>query len=706
MDDGQVLSEQELVIHLFAPETGPHAELAYQQLGMLWQRCRDRLGMSQPVAALGLPGDPPAELAGLPKATPDRNVAALESGDRNTQVILRRSHDVLVLSVALAHPKDGRPGRSWPEYERQWAGAVDGIDLSVLLGWVILYLAKAPAAGWVAATTEMAQLVARSLPGDGDMFAAAEQWSQRGLPTATGLAAWEVSPRGADERSLRRIVVLAPPERDEQLGVCVWDAGQASMPYLARYLMHAAKLRYQLRVLRSVDVVGDLCERVDQAARDATPALQAARLGTSLAGERVERTRDLLTRLWVDRHELIWLNRQLTGMARSVEIARGNMIDAVRPHTLVEASAANLVSDDLSLADYLTRQLGADTGYLTDAATQAEHTLSMAHGVDRYAQALAAAQPSVGIITALPEEYRAVQAMLDDVRPCPRLGDPATYDLATLSSALAGRPHHLVLTLLTQTGNVAAAQACDALIRSFPTVDLLIMVGIACGVPRPDEPARHVRLGDIVIATEVVEFDHVRDTVHGVALRRRHAPPAAHLAAPDRRLAAMAQADQRPWESYLDTIAAMLAGYQRPDPDTDRLYANDFSQQPVEHPNPAASGHRPGRPKVHHGALGSSNTSFRNAAHRDQAAAAYGLIAIEMEAAGVVAAAWATGRHCFAIRGISDYGDHHTLPGWRNYAALTAAAYTKALLTHCAPPLPRPGPDNTAPGGSGLWEPS
>ena len=171
-------------------------------------------------------------------------------------------------------------------------------------------------------------------------------------------------------------------------------------------------------------------------------------------------------------------------------------------------------------------------------------------------------------------------------------------------------------------------------------------------------------------------------------------------------LAAVAADGDRPWEQYLDAVAPMLDGYQRPDPDTDRLYVNDFSEQRVEHPDPATSGHRPGRPKVHRSPLGSSSTSFRVATHRDEVASKYDLLAIEMEAAGVAAAAWATGRGCFVVRGVSDYGDHHALPDWRRYAALVAAAYTKALLAHCAPPLPCHGPDNTAPTSSGLWEPS
>lgn len=83
---------------------------------------------------------------------------------------------------------------------------------------------------------------------------------------------------------------------------------------------------------------------------------------------------------------------------------------------------------------------------------------------------------------------------------------------------------------------------------------------------------------------------------------------------------------------------------------------------------------------MHHGRIGSADRSLRNLAERDALAALHNLRAIEMEATGVGKASFAEGREWFVVRGISDYGDRRTGNAWRNYAALVAAAYTRALL--------------------------
>ncbi|EMD84657.1 hypothetical protein COCHEDRAFT_1019656 [Bipolaris maydis C5] len=47
-----------------------------------------------------------------------------------------------------------------------------------------------------------------------------------------------------------------------------------------------------------------------------------------------------------------------------------------------------------------------------------------------------------------------------------------------------------------------------------------------------------------------------------------------------------------------------------------------------------------------------------------------------MEAAGVM-----DEYPCVVVRGICDYADSHKNKGWQNYAAATAAAYAKELLS-------------------------
>ncbi|MFC7761191.1 hypothetical protein ACFQY4_26510 [Catellatospora bangladeshensis] len=129
--------------------------------------------------------------------------------------------------------------------------------------------------------------------------------------------------------------------------------------------------------------------------------------------------------------------------------------------------------------------------------------------------------PTVGLITALPEELSAVQALIEDITPLPGVaGDNAAYERGSMPSRLPGQPHVVVLTMLPQAGNDAAATACTNLRRSFPEVRHVVMVGIAAGVPAPARPSHHVRLGDIVVAEwGVVDYDHVDVRPDGVRLR-------------------------------------------------------------------------------------------------------------------------------------------------------------------------------------------
>lgn len=128
--------------------------------------------------------------------------------------------------------------------------------------------------------------------------------------------------------------------------------------------------------------------------------------------------------------------------------------------------------------------------------------------------------PVFGILTALPEELAAVRSFIDAPQRASVEGDRADYVVGTMPSADSGRPHVVALTLLGETGNDAAASACANLLRSYPSVRYLLMAGIAAGIPDPGRPERHVRLGDIVVARGIAEYDSVRDFDDGSVFRR------------------------------------------------------------------------------------------------------------------------------------------------------------------------------------------
>lgn len=294
---------------------------------------------------------------------------------------------------------------------------------------------------------------------------------------------------------------------------------------------------------------------------------------------------------------------------------------------------------------------------------------------------------TVGVVTAIAEEYAAMAALLDDPRDESIPGDRSLYTTGSVESSRPGSPHQVVLTLLPEAGNQTAATACTNLVRSFPNARYVLMCGIAAGVPYVERPGRHVRLGDIVVATwGIVEYDHVDITSHGARLRAGIPQPSPVLVTAAEKLHSLELRNQRPWEKWLQRGGeGELDRFARPSPETDVVLGGDDQDMPIPHPPLDLSGHRPGWPKVHRGLIGSADWSLRNAQVRDILAALHDLRALEMEGKGIARSSFLNGLDWLVVRGVSDYGDRHTRDVWRCYAALAAAAYVRALLAVCPP---------------------
>jgi nucleoside phosphorylase len=301
--------------------------------------------------------------------------------------------------------------------------------------------------------------------------------------------------------------------------------------------------------------------------------------------------------------------------------------------------------------------------------------------------------PTFGLVTAMPEEFQAMRVLLDESGHARVYGDRADYIAGSLPSLDVRLPHRLVLTLTADKGTHAAADACKSMAMSFPSVNVIVMVGIAAGVPSPSSPSRHVRLGDIVVATPaIVGYRDVVQRAEGEELRQLSPRPSALLGRADRMLQAGEYTGTRPWERWLAAPpGSALAGFGRPPEQTDVLRDASADGRVVPHPHPRVSGHRPGWPKVHRGRIGSADVSMRSARERDELATRHGLLAIEMEGAGVGSSGFLNGLEWFMVRGVSDYADEHIGTCWRPYAALAAAAYTRSLLAAVPPMAPRGG---------------
>src|SRR5687768_1063215 len=110
-------------------------------------------------------------------------------------------------------------------------------------------------------------------------------------------------------------------------------------------------------------------------------------------------------------------------------------------------------------------------------------------------------RPTIGVITALPHEYAAVKVLLECQRSIFVSGRGAgrQYIYGEVQAPNGGR-HQIVLALLPDMGNDHASTRAALLLQHFPSVQTIIMCGIAGGVPNPDKTPEHVRLGDIVVS--------------------------------------------------------------------------------------------------------------------------------------------------------------------------------------------------------------
>ena len=115
----------------------------------------------------------------------------------------------------------------------------------------------------------------------------------------------------------------------------------------------------------------------------------------------------------------------------------------------------------------------------------------------------------IGIVTALPKEYAAMEVMLDSPQDINLAGSGAGRRYRRGFVPGSGGGQHTVLLSLGDMGNNAAAIRASLMLQHFPDLKHVIMVGIAGGVPNPAKAEDHVRLGDVVVSGQggVVQYD-------------------------------------------------------------------------------------------------------------------------------------------------------------------------------------------------------
>lgn len=288
-------------------------------------------------------------------------------------------------------------------------------------------------------------------------------------------------------------------------------------------------------------------------------------------------------------------------------------------------------------------------------------------------------QPTIGIITALEKEFTAVKALLENpVRlNVPGKGAGRRYLLGEIPTQDGGK--HVVAMALAAMGNNIAASRATLLLEHFPSIDHIIMVGIAGGVPYPEKPDEHVRLGDIVISNSsgVVQYDFNKETIGEVIHRHPPRPPSATLLEAVSFLKIESDPDDYPWLKYINQAMVELK-VTRPAKEKDILASSTSPYNPVSHPEDPKR--IPKQPRIFTGIIASANKLLKNPLTRDALRDKFGVKAVEMEGSGIADATWYHEKGYLVVRGVCDYCDDNKNDDWQEYAAIVAAAYSRSLL--------------------------
>lgn len=294
-------------------------------------------------------------------------------------------------------------------------------------------------------------------------------------------------------------------------------------------------------------------------------------------------------------------------------------------------------------------------------------------------------------------ELAPVEAILDDIHPdLPFDLDQNSYTLGRMGA------HNVVIAVTPNTGNNSAAHVATQLLNDFPCIRFTLIVGTGSGVPDMEGNGEHdIRLGDVVVSrpsrtdSGVVQFDRGKCLADGQFERTGilRKPPHVLLASVKRLESLHRRTDTR-----IPTILKEMVrqfpkmketGYAYQGEENDQLFQASVNHQTgsgggCDRCDPGGAVMRKPRksstPSIHYGLVGSSNKEINDSATRDCLRAELNPLCIEMSAAGLM-----DDFPCLVICGISDYADSHKSKRWQPYAAATAAAYAKELLSFVPP---------------------
>jgi nucleoside phosphorylase len=325
-------------------------------------------------------------------------------------------------------------------------------------------------------------------------------------------------------------------------------------------------------------------------------------------------------------------------------------------------------------------------------------------------------QFTIGWVCPLPLEKEAARLVLDEEYP----QEEIQYQNAYYLGGRIGK-HKVVIGVQRRIGLSGAAILAEKMRAGFPNIKYFLLVGIAGGVPRygPAGAVSEIVLGDVVVSSPrgnhggVLQYDKGAWEGQGRLNYRGHTN-----SVPGDLMAAVNNFRAEGWSKT--NIAEVLKQmrlkldeeqkhqYDDPGPGRDRLFKDTYEHKGTELDDckvccdadyvDSRSDRGDGatrlvdKPSVHFGNVASSNQLQISAVERNRVQREHNVICFEMEAAGVM-----DEYPCVVVRGICDYADSHKNKGWQHYAAATAAAYAKGLLSR----IPAADTTSSAPSAEG-----
>jgi nucleoside phosphorylase len=295
---------------------------------------------------------------------------------------------------------------------------------------------------------------------------------------------------------------------------------------------------------------------------------------------------------------------------------------------------------------------------------------------------------TVAFICPMGVELAPAEAMLDEMHqslPASRYNN--SYTLGCMGA------HNVVIAVMPEIGNNYAATVATQLLNDFKLIRFGLLVGIGGGIPGDGE--NDIRLGDVVVSKPTATFGGVIQFDRGKVHSNRKFERTGTLKKPPAVLMASVQRLESQHRRVGNQISKYLSEMLQKFP---KMEEEQYVYQGMEHDQlfEASYIHETGKtcqqcdrtkvveraprrnttPRIHYGSIGSANEVIKDSKTRDELRGDLGIICVEMEAAGLM-----DEFSCLVIRGICDYADSHKNKSWQPYAAATAAAYAKELLS-------------------------